>query len=224
MKPLFIILSVCLLSIANPSFAQLSSEPTKFQIGFSNYSYLATQYSYNLQDEIVKETPFASRWGLSATSSIGDHFGLGISMQYRPWQDETVMPMDPRLMIIFVPVEERYQEFSHHLGLIDLYGRWYVQDKRARLRTYVQLGLGAEATLGGRFAYPQSRSEEAQTNQKVDFQFNGLLLSLGLGIQYRLSQNWGLESGLMTYWPGGFAEHPSSLNQYGLQLGIFRMF
>lgn len=238
--------TLCLLFIINLCFAQRTVEPTQFQIGLSNYSYFTNQYNRNLEDEIILETPFASRWGLSAASTIGDHFGLGLSLQYRRWQDETVLPIDSRLMIPYVPVKWRYLEFTHHLGLIDLYGRWYVQDKTARLRTYAQLGVGAEARFGGSFSFPMLKNDAAQTAQSLGFNFNGLLFSLGVGVQYRLTQNWGLECGLMAYspdeesslmayqvydgddflfgWPSGLLDRSFLFNQYGLQLGLFRTF
>lgn len=224
MKSYHLVGTVCLLLLADLCFAQGSFDATKFQIGLSNYSYFSNQYKRNLEDQYLEETYFASRWGLTTSHHIGEHFGIGLTLQYRRRQDDNVLPIDHRLMVIYVPVEERYQEFTHHLALIDVFGRWYMQARTARLRTYVQIGLAAEASLGGNTAFPLSKSEEAQQTQKIETGFNGFLPSLGFGLQYRLTQNWSLESALTAYWPGSLPEQIYGLNQYGLQIGVFRTF
>ncbi len=222
MKSLLIFFS--LLSFATLALAQQARESDRFQLGLNQYSYFSQYYYRNLEDQLVRETPLRTRWGLAAESSLGEHFGLGLSLQYRRWQGAEVQAIDPRLMIIFVPVEDRYQEFTRHQGLIDLYGRWYVQKRTARFRTFAQLGLGSEFTLGGKKSLPLSRADSHYLPRPIDAAFNHLLLSLGLGIRYRINAHWRAESAFLAYWPGGIEGSPFIFNQYGLNLGLFRTF
>ncbi|MEL7530805.1 MAG: hypothetical protein AAFN10_05835, partial [Bacteroidota bacterium] len=78
--------------------------------------------------------------------------------------------------------------------------------------------------LGGQVSFPLSSSEDAQIPQKIAPNYQGLLASYGIGLQYRLSPHWRLESALLTYWPGGLAGKPFVFNQYGLQLGLYHTF
>lgn len=225
---------LCLWAFGNPCIAQQSVESPKFQIGLSNYNYFDFRHNYNLQDELTLEIPMSNRVGLYGQIPLGEHWDLGLSLQYSRWQNQTVIQPHPWQMGLPGPPTWRYQESSYHLGLTDLYGRWYMQASKADLRNFVQFGLAGEYRFGGEELYPLRQSESAPS--PVEARFMGFLPSLGVGMQYRLTPNWGIEASMITYWPsfesvssfagssGGVSISRVGLMRFGFQLGIYRSF
>lgn len=218
--------TLCLLFLADICFAQGLVQPTRGHFGVYSHHYLAREITGNTKDESYPITPLRNQFGLTGEWSLGEHFGLGAHISYKHAKGQSVIVRGygPRYRIVFVPIENRIIDYEYHDGVLDIYARWYPQERKEALRSFLQLNFGTHIFYGGKTAYPFHPNHELREPQSLDFSIGGgYFVALGGGLQYRLGENWGMDTAIMFTWPGGISGRPFYFMQYGLQVGVYRV-
>ncbi|MEL6590737.1 MAG: hypothetical protein AAFQ68_11670, partial [Bacteroidota bacterium] len=155
--------------------------------------------------------------GIQGSRNLGEHWAVGLSMSYwyRYFYGDSRYRFGSRF--IWLPPEYTTVETESHYGAINLFGRWYAQERRAPARVFVQLGFETHLTYWGSFGYPEHPDLSRREPRIHRFAYDSNALSFGSGLQYRLGKHWSAETAIMMRWWGG-----SNLD-FGVQLGMNRV-
>ncbi|MEM6346612.1 MAG: hypothetical protein AAF927_22175 [Bacteroidota bacterium] len=193
--------------------------------GLYSYHFLARELIANADEQVYTITPLRNEGGLTGEWALGEYFGLGFHLNYYRRQGKRAGFPGHRYRFIFVPLSNRIIEYDFHRGLLDIYARWYQQERRKSIRSFLQLNLGTDVFYTGQSAYPYHLDSQFHEPRKHDFYMGtNFYVSFGGGLQYRLADRWGMDTAFMMTWPGsGIGHKPFYFMQYGLQLGVYRM-
>ncbi|MEL7530806.1 MAG: hypothetical protein AAFN10_05840 [Bacteroidota bacterium] len=216
--------AICLLFLTDICFAQRSVESISWQFGLFSHHYIANETVPAPFSKGATITPLRHQIGLSTQRLIGQHFGLGLRLSYFHRQGEGYNNDLYRTGIYSPSSEDRVFTYNYHRGDLELYGRWYLQKPTAALRTFAQLNIGTQLQYAGTTANPYHSDPSQQAARPLGLHIGGAFLAgLGGGLQYRWSDNWGMDAALMLSVPFGLYRQPFDFSRYGLQLGIYRM-
>ncbi|MFK7923399.1 MAG: hypothetical protein AB8H47_15660 [Bacteroidia bacterium] len=216
--------TLCLLFLTDLCFAQGLVQPTRGHFGIYSHHYLAREFTANTSDEVYTITPLRHQVGLTGEWSLGEHFGLGAHISYKHAKGQRINARGYGFRAFYVPVENRIVDYDYHDGIIDLYSRWYPQERRKPFRSFLQLNFGSHILYRGTTAYPFHTNLANREPSVHRFSLRGgLFMALGGGVQYRLGDNWGMDTSIMFTWPGGISDKPFYFMQYGLQVGVYRV-
>lgn len=218
--------TICLLFLTDLCFAQRSVQPARGHFGVYSYHYLAREIVADTDEVTYPITPLRNQVGLTGEWYLGEHFGLGAHLSYKREKGRSFIARGygPRYRFIFVPVENRIIDYEYHDGILDIYARWYQQERRKALRSFLQLNFGTHIFYGGKHAFPFHYDLAKREPQALKFDIGaGYYAAIGGGMQYRLGDHWGFDTAIMITWPGGIVGRPFYFMQYGLQVGVYRV-
>ncbi len=214
MKTYSLLLTICLLLLADLCFAQRSVEPAIAQFGLATNHFYTTEFT---PVEFRRIRPLRGSYALQAGINLGEHWAIGAQMDCHYRQQFLSAMLVSNLPATLVGREFAALEVRRYTGYMDLYGRYYVQPRSSQFRAFCQLGYG----MGLRYwesqrlrPADQAEFDEAVVDQLI---FNGNTVLLGAGAQYRFADLWSVELNSFLRWP------VLNAPDFGLQLGIARV-
>ena len=217
-KQLFI--TTLLLSMILPIWSQPHLSDIKGSLGLQSNLYWQKMYFSTDGFRSRIETLSHLQYGMNGEKYLGERLGLHAHFLYE--QREFTDEWASGYRYAFSQKPYRIIDYHLHLGEFGISIRFYAQEKKSRIRAYLEAGLASTFILSGtadQKPHPISLGFNIQEEQRIyRMNYRNTTVIANAGLQYRLTNRWGVElsANSRLY----FSNPPWSNMPFGINAGI----